>query len=193
MKNLGIASVVLVGATLFAHFSSGQETRVQPGQRFKSPDGRFIAQCNGGGVVPTVDEITIVDGNTGIAYATISVLSPVYSVGWVGDSQTLVTVGHIAGGTQAEVIHMEEGSWKLHSAGPREGNKYRVVREILRHHAVELTYEIDAGRKGSGRLYLYNFLFHPDTRTHTNEKREDIGSEVYTQLQLQTQFDFSKP
>jgi hypothetical protein len=189
-RHIGIA---LLGSALLLHVLCAAE--IKPGEHFKSPDGRFIAECNGGGVLPAVDKITIVDSKTGEIYSSIEVDPPLYSLAWTGDSETIVVVTHIAGGTVAGTVHLHHGRWNVNSADPREGDKYRVVRETLRKHSIELTYqvtEIPSSAERSGQVYLYKFVFDPGTTRHAEEERKKIDSGANRGLQPQVKLDYSK-
>ena len=118
------------------------------------------------------------------------------SVAWTGDSQTIVIVGHIAGGSEASIIRFENGAWVQHPAEPQDGDEYEVVRQVLRKHTVELTYEISArsnATKDKMRFYLYTFLLDSATGKHSNERRNDVDPETYVALQPKIEFDYNKP
>lgn len=109
MKQFDII-IMLIAALNAIGVARGQETReIAPGRVFKAPDGMFTAKTVGGGLLPATDKITIIDNKTGASAAQIEIDPPLYGLSWTGDSKTLVTVSHIAGGSTAGIIHQKMG------------------------------------------------------------------------------------
>src|SRR6266404_3763 len=75
---------------------------IRIGERFTSPDGRFVAQ------ITDEDErgrnVQIKDQNTGESYKAATSL-PLFSFEWTTDSNTVVLLEHIGGGTQIRLLH----------------------------------------------------------------------------------------
>lgn len=166
--------------------SNGYSSEIQPNANFGSPDGKYAAKCVGGGTVPAVDQIQVIENGSGRVLAKFEVNPPLYSIRWTRDSKSLVTVSHIAGGTVAGVIHFDGTNWKEHSADPREGDKYSVIRHVENESTIQLMYKIQvlASNDNAGKFYTYEFVFDPATTSHKGEKRQDIDGETYAYLHL---------
>lgn len=169
----------------------GQLQQVKPGTEFESPGGAFVAKCaaSDGGLIPTVEQITIINKNVACAYAPIEINQPLYSVAWTGDSKTLVLIEHTAGGTFARFVHRNDGQWKDHTVDAGEGDKSSVVRQTLHNESFELAYRVHVmpTSRTAERFYLYSFEVDPETNQRRNEKRETIDVDSYIKLQLKTE------
>ena len=146
-------------------------------QKAISPDGTFI--------VTEADDgnINIVNSKTGKTYLPIE-SAMVFPLRWTGDSKTLILINHIAGGSMAIVLTLVGDEWKGYSADPRMGDRYKVIREVVKYNTVDLTYLVREwqGNDLPVHFYIYSFTFHPDTTAHTNEKKEEIDGDTYDRL-----------
>jgi hypothetical protein len=112
---------------------------IQDGQIFPSPDGNFsvqLAQVDGNEV------LSIKNSKTGIIDNSQSVqLPPVFEMTWTGDAQSIVTVGHIAGGSQATVYHFN-GAWSEIDIAPDDGAAYDVIGLQIGRSSVAVSYKV---------------------------------------------------
>jgi hypothetical protein len=186
MRDLTTIINLVLALTATALASANQPQEITPGAAFRSPDGNFVAKTLGGGMIAATDRIAIVENKSGREAATIDINPPLYSLRWTQDSKAIVTISHIAGGTVAGVIHLVDGQWKQVSADPREGDKYRLIHQVVKGRVVELTYKVARIRSNNtaGTFYTYTFLFDPTTTAHTGEKRRQIDAETYGRLRL---------
>ena len=165
MKKFIPTSLVLI----FAAFTfvgrpttKGQEIHV--GTKFVSPDRRYTAEY----LFDDDNRIKITDNQTGHADAPIDWWSVPHSIRWTGDSKTIVVVSHIAGGSQASLIHFKKGKWvELEAAPPTKHSpvEYRVIEEKVGISSVTLTYEVTNQAPNGARESFYRCSFKIDPET----------------------------
>ena len=93
-------------------------------------------------------ELQIRDRKTGNVFDS-KVTTPLYSLKWTGDSEAMVVVSHIAGGSVASIISLV-GDRTLHfdAFPPDNGEFCRVIRQEMGWHTTRLTYRVCGTRKG---------------------------------------------
>ncbi len=114
--------------------------------------------------------------------ALAGVLSPVFVISWTKDSQSIVTVEHIAGGTQAVVLHYQDDKWKRHEVEPLSEDRtghYAVTGLKLGQNSFEVTYKVaDNSVTNDVDYYLCKFRVEASTGTtvYTGRRREITGN-----------------
>ena len=109
---------------------------------FRSPDGRFVA------VLPhpsptQLGQLLITDTSSHQS-TEHGGQRPLYSIRWSGDSQTLVTIEHVAHGSIMALRHFEGGQWQRHDVEPSGDAlwEYSVVRQRIHSDTVDVTYRV---------------------------------------------------
>ena len=140
MKPLLIAVVLCLLAQ--SHCLASCADEVPYDKPFRSPDGRFTAVLSSPGPTQS-DRLVVADASTKQS-AEGGVLSPLFSVRWSGDSQTIVTIEHIAHGSQTALLHYAGGQWQRYEVEPpgNDSRGYSVVRQRIRSHTVDVTYRV---------------------------------------------------
>jgi hypothetical protein len=108
--------------------------------------------------------------------------TPVYSIKWSPDSETVVLIVHIAGGSVADIYTLRNNKWIWYGPEPTVGDHCTVIRQDVGNDTVKLTYKV--GDKAAGRFYLYSFVFHPDTAARSDVRIHEIDIETYRKLQF---------
>lgn len=179
-----LSALVAFSVTAFWNQSRAQNEEVRAGQTVTSPNGMFTVQyTDSGGMIPGVDGMVIKNNQTGRTYPPIET-SIAVPIQWTGDSQTIVTIGPIAGGSVAGVLRLEGNEWKEYSADPRMGDAYKVIRAVAKYHTVDFTYVVreTQGDDLPAHFYVYSFTFHPDTAHHANERKTEIDGDTSDRL-----------
>ena len=176
-----ITSLVALSFALAALASLGRGAElgaIPNGAAFRSPNGRFTVSVK-------FENLTIKDNQTGEVFPPVQVLTPLYVLQWASDSQSLVTVEHIAGGTTAGIIHYTNGSWLNRSASPDNDppfKQYEIVSLIPQPPGIRLTYECTL-RSGSGnRYYTYSFNINPQSAERSAVTKQEITKSRFASL-----------
>jgi hypothetical protein len=187
MKSVVFCAVLVVSAGLYCLSNAGTESEIQPGQSVSSPDGRFTAELTD----DREGNVHIKSNTTGKLY-TVGALRPLYSLKWTGDSQTLVTIEHLAGGSQAALIHFDGDKWSRFEVDPTGSpppyHHYAVIRQEIGWDKVKFTYKI-TDEQGNGmviKFYLCSFDVDPRARSITNMHTREISSDVYWTLRYRS-------
>ena len=120
MKQISLLVIAsLVSSILFAVDDGGLFALVT------SPDRRFIAKFSNDGFVTIQDSKT----HEVISKPGIGVLMPVLEYKWTSNCESLMIVSHIAHGSDASIISLNNGRWdRVHINPPPElGNRYEVL------------------------------------------------------------------
>jgi hypothetical protein len=168
--------LALILVLSFCGKASGEQV-VSYGDAIRSPDGRFLATYLG-------SHIRIEDNSGGALSARIGVFS-VLAFNWTGDSKTVVTVEHLAGGSEAVLIHLDDGQWRRFEIDPVDDyDAAAVIGLIIRDHSVSVKYRLR--KREDQRFQFYVCSFDVDSATHnrTNEKVKRISAAKYGQLKL---------
>ena len=143
--NLQSLSFILVFSLVFASCSKApeqvihQSEALKEGDKFPSPDNKFVATFVGGGF-----EIQAAAGGEP---ALVPSLPPVYLAQWTPDSKTLATVEHLANGSDAVFIHQVAGQWVRADSAPDAPEDYphqayHVLKLDMAEGGVNVIYEV---------------------------------------------------
>ena len=183
MKPIILRGLLLTGVALYSWLNVYVEQEIELGQSVGSPDGRFTAVLTN----DTQGNLHIKSNTTGELYK-IGVFRPLYSLEWTGDSQTVVTVEHLAGGSQAVLIHFDGDKWSRFEVDPTEPpppyHHYAVIRKEIGRDTVKLRYKA-TDEKGNGivtKFYVRSFDVDPRTRSITNIQTREISGNEYSAL-----------
>lgn len=173
MRSHVLISVLLV-CCLYSTASG--ERPVQYGKSIGSLDGRFTATYFG-------SQLRIRDKLRDDCVASVSVF-PVHALAWTQNSKTIVTVEHIAGGSEVVLINLERDGWHRSEIDPPCGtyDHYAVVDLVVGDRAVKVRYK--AGRRADQRsaYYLCSFDLDAETRGVSNEEKREITLREYKDL-----------
>lgn len=182
IRSQTIRAVLIASLTAICHTASAAD-EVRLDHRFVSPDGRFTAQL-------TNDEkgnIRITDNKTGQVYKEWAV-RPLYSLKWTRDSKTIVTIEHLAGGSETALIHFSENRWSRFPVSPPVKtppyHHYRVIRQEIEGNKVKLTYKV-TDEQGNGmvtKFYTCSFEVNPSSRVIGNVIEREIDGATYETL-----------
>jgi hypothetical protein len=186
MKLLRATGILFITFAALAHISTAEETEIQSGQQFTSPDGKFTAKYTEGGDDPDAEEaIVITDNQTGKKYPPQPTISPVLSIKWA-DSKTFVKIVHIAGGSVAGIGHLRGNKWIYYDVEPKFGDAYEVVKEGFKDHAIEITYKVSytPNDNSDGKCFVCSFVIDAGTGERSHETTKEISASTYERLQL---------
>jgi hypothetical protein len=142
-----------------------------------SPDGRFLVRRFG-------EEIEITDLSSHRVYRRIGVL-PSYIVQWLPDSKTIAVLQHLAGGSEATVVHFDGHKWRAIQATPKNVNYDHIdIVEVTPHDGhLQLLYRADIlSRQHRASHFLITLdvdLAHQARREHV----QHISYQEYAGLQ----------
>ena len=142
------------------------------------PNGELSAAYSGG-------SLKIRHKLTGRLYPTVRVLTPLLSLKWTGDSKTIVTIEHIAGGSCAALVHFDGKAWRRHDADPAGGpyNHIEVLNQEIGNDSVRITFAADLRRKGTTFAYfICAFDVNPATNVRSNETRKEVTEAEYDSI-----------
>lgn len=175
-------SRVFFYATLFLSticFASGNERKeIAVDKWVTSPNGEFSAAYLG-------RSIRIRNNLTQRLYPTVPVLTPLLSLKWTGDSKTIVTIEHIAGGSSAALVHFNGKAWRRYDAGPSGGpyNHIEVLKQEIGKDGARITFVADERRKGTTFAYfICAFDINAETNARSNETRKEVTEAEYDAL-----------
>jgi len=117
---LSILSVMSAAFLCCGHLLAEQEMR--SGEHVTSPDRRFTAELTD----DPEGNLHIRSNSTSKLYK-IGVLRPLYSLKWTGDSQTVITIEHLAGGSQAVLIHFNQHNWNRFEVDPTDAPPHIIT------------------------------------------------------------------
>jgi hypothetical protein len=183
MKPLALRALLFAGVALCSWVSAYAKQEIEAGHSVSSPDGRFTAELTN----DTQGNLHIKSNVTGDVYR-IEVFRPLYSLEWTEDSQTVVTIEHLAGGSQAVLIHFDGHKWSRFEVDPTHApppyHHYAVIKQGIGRNAVKLTYKV-TDEKGNGivtKFYVCSFNVDPQSRSITNVQTREIGGDEYSAL-----------
>jgi hypothetical protein len=172
--------LLLAGIACYSRTNVCAEQEIKPGQSVNSPDGRFTAELTN----DSEGSLHIRSNTTGNLYK-IGVFRPLYSLKWTGDSQTVVTIEHLAGGSQAVLIYFDGGKWRRFEVDPTKPpppyHHYAVIKEDIGWDMVKLKYKV-TDEKGNGivtKFYLCSFNVDTRTRSIAKMQTHEINADAY--------------
>jgi hypothetical protein len=183
MKVLNITALLALAILEICNQKGVGSDSIEIGETFTSPDGRFTAQLanddNG--------DLGIKNNQTGETYK-VGALTPLLSLKWTGDSKTIVTVEHIAGGSEANLVHFDGSKWNQFSADPpgdtHGSRRYEVVRQQVDWKRVKFVYKV-TDEKSNGeviKFYTCSFEVNPQTNIVSNVVKREIDRSTYAAL-----------
>jgi hypothetical protein len=114
----------------------------------------------------------------------VGILTPLLSLKWTGDSRAIVTIEHIAGGSEANVLSFAEGRWNRFTAEPgidaASSGHYEVIQQTIGWDKASFTYKVTEKQSNGLVLGFYTCSFEVDTRTKA------ISSLVKTRIDRST-------
>jgi hypothetical protein len=170
------------GMLLFTSLADGDVKPIGYDQIFTSPDGKLSAQL---GQVDENEVLSIKNNKTGTVDNSQSIeLPPVFTIKWTGDSQSIVTVGHIAGGSQATVYHNNNGTWNKIDVYPDNRPAYDVIGLQIGRSSVAVSYKaIQHVTKSNGAptavYYKLEMNLNPAIGKITTSKEQKITLHTY--------------
>jgi len=175
-----VRNVILALLAFVANYGQATADRdsFSVGQSFRSPDGRFIAQLESG----DFSNLKIKDNQTGeVASETVD-LPTLLSLKWTGNSKAIVIVEHIAGGSVASVIALNQCWARQDLFPPRNGDTCEVVKEKVGWDTVNLSYTASQ-RAGTAFLFWTScFEVNANTGAVTHVTTENISADAYQAL-----------
>ena len=162
---------LLIAALTFAGKPAIDDHEIHEGIKFVSPDRRYTAEILSGNDT----KLKIMDHQMGTD-SSVALWTVPTSIRWTGNSKTMVVVAHIAGGSQADLIHLKGAKWIDIQAPPPVHHtpvKYSVVKEEVGTSRVTLTYEVtNQAQNGAYQdFYRYSFTTDPATGVVSNIRR----------------------
>jgi hypothetical protein len=147
-------------------------------QRVDSPDGKVEAK------ISDWWHLQLTDKRTGKVIFPTSILPPVLSIQWLGDSEAMVVMEHLSGGALTFLV---EKSGTSHDAFPPDraggvGSFRRVVEEKLHWNKADITYKIGVRLTGIRcRFWTCSFEV-DDTGLISHIKTHAIDEKTYLSL-----------
>lgn len=145
-----------------------------------SPNGEVSAAYSGGA-------LRIRNNLTGRFYPEVPVLTPLLSMKWTGDSKTIVTIEHIAGGSCAALVHFDGKTWRRYDADPSGGpyNHIEVLSQEIGENGARITFAANVRRKGTT---FAHFIIAFDINAATNAVSNEMRKEV-TEAEFEAEYD----
>lgn len=145
-----------------------------------SPDQRFAAKL----ADDQQGNIHIVDNSSGVTQKVRS-FRPLLSLKWSGDSKSLVTIEHLAGGSQTAIIHFDGDKWTRSEVDPIAEtppyHHYTVIKQEVGWDAIRVTYKV-TDEKGNGvpfGYYICSFTVDAATGARKNFVKRRINEKEY--------------
>lgn len=124
---------------------------------------------------------------TGKTESKINALSPILSTMWLKNSESIVIVSHISGGSIMAVINRKSEGWtRLDFAPPSiKSAKYGIVSIIETNGSIETKYRVRYNDSGVGeyRYGTIKFTVDPSKDTVSNIIKENISLEDYRKIE----------
>ena len=148
-------SLIFGGSGVFSGSCAAEE--IHEDQVFTAPNGTLAATFLGGA-------FEIKDTSTGRTF-TVQSLTPVSKAIWTDDSKTLVTVEHLAGGSDVVLFQSAGAEWKRVSVDPVGGpyDRYTVTRCEVEKNLLKLAYRVRSNHAGEVKVQIVAFQFDPAT------------------------------
>lgn len=175
MIKLHTGALLILSLLVSCPLSATEKQEVTRNHGFDSPDGKFNVTYLGG-------SLRFRNNHAGGVYPQVAVSTPLYSLKWMNDSTTVVTVEHLAGGTYAALIHFDGNSWRRHGFEPAGGpyNHIEVIGQKINHDIIRITYAADLRKEGVRFLhYMCSLDINPATNVVSNETRKEVTEEEY--------------
>ena len=167
--------VLLVSIAMSSDRIQAAEQVVNVGTKVVSPNGRFTLTLMADG---NERSFSINDKRTGQTTIIPIEYSPVLALKWTPNSNTIVTVEHVAGGSIAGFLHFNGSHWVHVDAPPPESNfRYMVTRWVLGDRSVHLVYKVENTRSGT-KAYDFStcaFDVNPETGDISNLMRTPLS------------------
>lgn len=179
---------LVIIATSVAVLAGADHDSIVWGFRLNSPDGKFTAEL----VKDEEGYIHIIDNQTKARFK-VGSLYPIYAMQWANDSRTLVTTEHIAGGSVAFLIHLNDEKWTRSKASPPEETlpsyyHFAVVEQVIAKNAIKLKYKISEERGNGEKIDFFTCSFDVSPEgIIKNVSKIPIDAEIYDRL------DYKRP
>jgi|GEM_PF-4775395 len=186
MMKTDLIQIFLVSIFAMSIYAAGKK-EIQIGDSFTSPDKRFTAHI--------IDEdqhgfnMQIRNNRTGESYKSAASI-PVLSFNWTIDSNTIVLIEHLSGGSQMTLIHFDGHKWgkpiEIDPPGGERGH-YDVIREEVGKDSIRVTYKVTR-EKPNGMVigaYISSFAVDPKTGQRSRVIQHDIGVDMYRRLKYE--------
>ena len=172
---LPIFVIVLINTYVLAN-----DKVIEVGKQFVSPDGRFTVHLD------TNDHeyrFAIHDNETGQSDNSIVMPTILHALKWTGDSETIATVEHLAGGSLAGIIRFKNNHWVQSDIEPPESGRgsYEIIKWKVGEKFINLTYKV-AHEKENGEktgFSLCSFDLSPETGNISNVKILSLKEDAY--------------
>lgn len=160
-------SLLAVFVYLLCSLGRNAEAEIPHGEKVYAPDKALAATYLG-------SQIQISKANNELV-GTVRVF-PVESLRWTADSRAVVTVEHIAGGSEAVLISYRGDSWKRNELDPPGGpyDAYQVINVDTNGTNVLICYKM---RRRSGKEYKY-FIASLEINAQAADKGKTIIREI---------------
>jgi len=135
MKITSLSLILFLVASLGCSADEVVLKEIADNQSSLSPNKRLLATFAG--------VIKIMDESGGKTFDPVPVLTPIFCLAWSKDSNSLLVVEHIAGGSILSVLQMANGKWTKHGIDPPpdgDFDSYKVTGLELGADSVLVTY-----------------------------------------------------
>ena len=141
-----------------------------------SPNGEFL-------VTYSPDQLQIRDKRTNKDYKSITVL-PVFFITWTGDSQTMVVVEHMAGGSTVVLAHFTGNEWESFTVSPpgKQYDNYSVVDLRAKDRTVHIAYKVVGRTTKEPEYYVSTFDVDPSTGKFSSVTRKPVSVEKFIEI-----------
>ena len=188
MKSFKVVIALLLIA--LAANAANAEEMIRNGTEFPSPDGKFIAQID----QPAGWVVNIKNKQSGVVEP-VEVGTLIYSLKWTGDSQTIVMVVHVSGGSETWLIHHEQNQWRLGEVGDPDGaERGAIIKQEIGWNSVRLTIKgtnLDSRGKIT-EFHVTTFYVNTDSGAVSNISKRVIDKNAYMALKPDTADNGSK-
>lgn len=143
-----------------------------------SPNGTFTATTEGGNIFVT-------NNKTGMVCDSIEVEPPVSYLMWTSDSQTLVSMEHLAMISLVAISHLSGGKWVRHEVElPSELklDKYSVFELRCKGEKIHVGFGGEHSSNGNARFYRVTFDIDPASNTYSQLDQRAISLAEYSKL-----------
>lgn len=175
--------ITVVVWCISAAFAAAELVPISNGATVTSPDGRFTARL-------TEEDahglnLAITDSRTP-ATERARIGTPLLSMRWTFDSRTIVSIEHLAGGSQLALLHFYESGWKRIEVIPPNGleGHFEVIRQQMHRDSVTVTYKVTKEKPNGAVASAFTCSFDVDAASGriSQLRRRRINLEMYRQL-----------
>jgi hypothetical protein len=173
--------------TILLPFAVGGQTSVIHSATFVSPDKRFAFKVSDEDFSGNDFDLQDLKSGKWLSAADSDYLdlpTPVFFVGWTGDSKSILVIGHSDSGSIATAVHFDGAGWRKIDIQPSlklpMNAFYFVLHQHVGLHTINLTYGIDAPTANGRDSYVKtSFEFDPATGRYGDVNKVPADYGVY--------------